>query len=679
MRHVTRFTGVQRKGMALLLVVFIAFASLVLLTTLMASVAPRRTAVSNELQGDRALAVADGRIDSIMNTVNTLPQLGSGSVGNQPDADELQAAIVATWQGMLNGYAVDDPASSANAANVSTHFYHTTTNTWYAVWDSEGTPDHLMSIPGDTLLGYQVGATDTTTGVLALPVKNLSTGGFETSGVIGVDAACRTNNEWFEVDSNASYNDLPTDVWTIRASAYLLSRTGVVRTLEAKAEKNASFTVPTSTTSYDYTYNWFTDVDRFRSFSDYVFLDDFDVNFGKYAEVNGPVHANGTVNMGGWAKYPVTSTQHVTDYAVDGTSGNHDGRFSPLIPKKTLSWAKDVASPRYAVDHAPAVSWLQVDKALVGATPVPVPYPLETGIQDRATYYIDGNATITFSVESGVGKITINGTKYDMPATSGLDLYVYVVGKATVKGTVLGSCVVGASGDIELGGDVLYNTPPRTTEKSDFTDKRDFLGLVAGGNVVIPYSTFVADKNLIIDASMVADGWLGTDSAEWPWHNLNTEPATAPTLVVRGSMAAGDGSHMMATTQVTGGGVRQIKGYDLRQYNFDWNLKDLGVPDGFPTTGSLKTPQRTGVTKDSMLDAGIVSSDAEWNALESQLAGANASAYLVNPLVIGGRAYYAEQTVIGSPVTTWSWTGFVTSGMYRIGWKEQIGERVAAP
>jgi hypothetical protein len=676
MRHIHRFTGVQRKGMALLLVVFIAFASLVLLTTLMASVAPRRTTVSNELQADRALAVADGKIDLMMNTINTLPQV---NVNGQADENDVQTAIVASWEGMLNGYA-SDPMSSGNRDGVSTHFYHTTTNTWYAVWDTADTPDHLMNIPATTKLGYEVGATDSTTGtVLALTVKNLSTGGFETSGIIGVDDACRTNNEWFEVDTNARYNIVPTDVWTMQASAYSLSRTGIVKTLEAKAKKMVSVSTSEDPSS-SFIYNWFTSVDRSSSFSDYVFLDNFDVNFGKYSEVSGYIHANGTVNMGGWAKYPVTSTEHVTDYAVDGTSGNHDGRFS--LAQNSLTWAKLTAN-KYAVDHAPAVSWLAVDASLTGATPIRVPYPIETGMQDRAIdpYYIAGNATITFSIEGGVGKVTINGTKYDMPANG----VIYVQGNATVRGGnsgasppvpgVLGSCIVGASGNVYLAGDILYNTPPRTDENSLLPQSADFLGLVAGGNVVIPYSTFVADKNLIIDAAMVADGWLGTDSSEWPWHNLNTSPSTAPTLVVRGSMAAGDGSRMMATTQVTGGGVRQIKGYDLRQYSFDWNLKQLGVPDGFPTTGTATVSTETGVTAASLLHYGIVSSLTEGEAIISQLT--NPSTHpLGSPLVVGGRAYYAKATVVPGP-STWEGTGFVTSGMYRIGWKEQIGDRVA--
>jgi hypothetical protein len=667
MRHIHRSTGVQRKGMALLLVVFIAFASLVLLTTLMASVAPRRTTVSNELQADRALAVADGKIDLMMNTINTLPQV---NVNGQADENDVQTAIVASWEGMLNGYA-GDPMSSGNADGVSTHFYHTTTNTWYAVWDNADTPDHLMNIPATTKLGYQVGPTDSTTGtVLALMVKNLSTGGFEPSGIIAVDDACRTNNEWFEVDTNARYNIVPTDVWTMQASAYSLSRRDIVRTLEAKAEKSVNVDTTSQTTSTP-VYNWFTSIDRSSSFSDYVFLDNFDVNFGKYSEVSGYIHANGTVNMGGWAKYPVTSTDHVTDYAVDGSSGNHDGRFSTA--KKDLAWAKLTAN-KYAVDHAPAVPWLQVDVALIGASAVYKPF-IETGIQDRAIdpYYISGNATITFSIESGAGKVTINGTKYDVPAAS--DLYIFVTGNATVKGDVLGSCVVGASGNVYLAGDILYNTPPRTDENGAMPQSTDFLGLVAGGNVVIPYSTFVADKNLIIDAAMVADGWLGTDSSEWPWHNLKTD-SSAPTLVVRGSMAAGDGSHMMATTQVTSGGVRQIKGYDLRQYSFDWNLKQLGVPDGFPTTGTGTTSTETGVTAASLLHYGIVTSLTEGETLVNQLT--NPSTHpSSSPLVIGGRAYYAKQTGTTSPVTTWSGTGFVTSGMYRIGWKEQIGDRVA--
>lgn len=645
MRHIRRFAVLQRKGMALLLVMFVAFASLVLLTTLFASVAPRRASVSGELQADRALAVADGKIDLIMNTINTFPQL---SVSGYVDENSAQAAIVAGWEGMLNGYA-SDSNSLTNASNVSTYFYHTTTDTWYAAWNIIDTSYHLMSIPAATKLGREVGPADITSDtVLALRVWNLSTNTLEPSSIIEIDSNCRTNNEWFEVDTNASYNDTPTDVWTMRASAYLLSRTGIVRTLEAKAAKKVN---AEKVAEYNW---WYTSVTRSPAFSDYVFLDNFDVNFGKYAEVNGPVRANGTVNMGGWAKYPVTSTEHVTDIAVDDGNRN-DGRFG--LDKKSLSWAKQTING-YAVDHAPPISWLEVDKALVGSNPERA-FGADTGMQDKAIepYYVDGNATLTFSVVSGVGKVTIkigtgSSTTYDMP-TNGV---IYVKGNATVKGNVKGSCMVGASGNISLGGDILYNTQPRTGENDPLTTSHDFLGLVANGNIVIPYSTYQADKHLIIDGAMVADGWLGTDSDDWSWHNLNTNPSTAPTLVVRGSMAAGNGQHMMVTFSGS-----QIKGYDMRQYNFDWNLKQLGVPDGFPTTGSGTTvPTETGVTDETLLN---------------QLKLTDPSMHPVgNPVNINGTAYYAREVTAGG--TSTSWNGFVTNGMYRIGWKEQIGEPV---
>jgi hypothetical protein len=304
-------------------------------------------------------------------------------------------------------------------------------------------------------------------------------------------------------------------------------------------------------------------------------------------------------------------------------------------------------------------------------------------MQDKAVepYWVNGNATITFSIESGIGKVTINGTKYDLP-TNGI---IYVEGNATVRalpkgedlppgqlGNFMGSCMVGAHGNVYIGGDILYNTPPRTAENAPSTERPDFLGLVANGNLVIPYSTYQADKRLIIEAAMVADGWLGTDPNEWPWHNLNSNPSTAPTLVVRGSMAAGDGSHLFATTRNNG---TEIKGYDLRQYNFDWNLKQVGVPVGFPTTTSETVSTETVVTEASMLKYGIVSSHAEYETLLGQLT--NPSAHVSSPLSVNGRAYYAKSTEVPGP-STYEGTGFVTAGMYRLGWKEQMGEPVGS-
>jgi hypothetical protein len=684
MRHVYRFTGLQRKGMALLLVVFVAFASLILLTTLLGSIAPRRASVLGEVQADRALALADGKIDLLMSTINTLPQV---NVDGGTDANQIQAAIISGWEGMLNGY-VSNPTGGANGTNVSTYFYHATSDTWYAVWDK--TANHLMSIPAGTKLGREVSSAEETDTVLALGLKNLSNGNIDAGAITSIDGNCLTNNEWFEVDSNASYSLTPTDVWTIKASAYMLSKPGIVRTLEARAEKNVNIaTTPHTTTTTTNVYNWFTTVTEYRSFSDYVFLDNFDVNFGKYAEVNGAVHANGTVNMGGWGKFPITSTEHVTAVAVD--NGNAlDGRFGP--DKLVLDWAKanqDTNGDYYAEDHAALVDWLAIDESLFGkhqsgdAELIRNPLDPNGGMQDKAfePYYRDRDATITFSVEDGVGKVTINGTMYNMPSNG----IIYVQGNATIRGEVLGSCMVGTSGNISIAGDILYTTPPRTKETDRFTDSRDFLGLVAKGNVVIPYSTFVGDKNLEIDAAMVADGWLGTDpSVAWVWHDLNTDATTAPTLVLKGSMAAGSGEHMLATTQVVSRWVEsgywttdrrgrrvwhdtseyvdvpQIKGYDLRQYNFDWNLKQLGVPALFPVNNS-----------------------GPMGAEEHGLTPAEAAALgLTNPQLhpkgnpLG--AYYAKLTSSSTTVTgtTYSGTGLVDGGVYRIGWKEQIGEPV---
>lgn len=673
MRHTRRFAVLQRKGMALLLVMFIAFASLVLLTTLLSSVAPRRASVSGEVQADRALAVADGKIDLIMTTINTLPQV---NVDGQADANAVQAAVIAGYEGALNGYD-SDPNSLANASSVSTYFYHTTTNTWYSVWNDtpdEVNPDgHLMSIPATTKLGHEVGLTESASGtVLALGVKDLSDGTLKTGGIIGFDSKCRTNNEWFEADSNASY-DPPTKTWTIKTSAYLLSVTGIVRTLEAKAQKqvsNSAIEDPSRTV----TYNWYTSVNRHWTFSDYVFLYNFSADLGQNAEIHGRVHVNGTVDMGGWAFDPVSATVQVTDIATDD-SNNHDGRFR--ADKKSVTWAHQNG---YAVYPAAKIDWLAVDNALVGSNPARA-FGADTGMQDKAMvpYYVDmngtGTATITFSIESGAGKVTINNTKYDMP-TNGI---IYVRGNATVKGGnsgatppvpgVLGSCMVGTSGNINLGGDILYNTPPRTGEDDPLTASQDFLGLVANGNIVIPYSTFQADKNLVLDASMVSDGWMGVNATDWQWHDLNTNQDTAPTLVVRGSMSKGDGANAFTSSQtitrrVNGYNVnvQQIKGYDLRQYNFDWNLKQVQdlVPAGFPTTGSGTVSTETAVLPGDSVLAQLTNPSAHPKG---------------NPLVINGKAYYARATTVEGP-STWYGTGFVATGMFRIGWKEQVGEPV---
>ncbi len=664
----------HRRGFAMIFVVLIALAMVIPAMILASSAVSRRKIVSGEAVSDRAISIADAKIDSIMNTINTFPQV---NVSGQSDENAVQKAIIACWEGMLNGY-TNNPYDPQNSENVLTYFYNSSTDTWYVLWN--GTENHVMNVPKGTKVGREISPTDSTSGtVLEMPVKNLNTGVYENKTIIQIDPDCRTNNVWFEVDTNSNYNKNPSDIWTITVTSYMLSKPSIIRTVQAKAEKvvkiKSSFE---PTTKYEY--NWYTKVNRHIYFSDYVFLDNFDVNFGKYSTTTGPIRANGTVNMGGWATYPVYSSKNITDKAVDDYN-NHDGRFGPN--KNTLKWAR---KHNYANEYQSKIDFLKVDQALTGTNPAR-DQANDTGLQDKAfdQYYVDRDATIVFSVVTDsngnkVGKVTINGNTYDMPPNG----IIYVEGDAKVKGNVIGRCIIGSSGNIYISGDITYNTPPRTSEDDPFPDNSDFepdfLGLVAKDNVLIPYSTYQSDKHLKIDAAIVAGCCFGINPNDWPGHYLNADPndPNAPTLVVKGAIAAGDGTLMPAYVYRTWLNQIEIKGYDLRQYNFDWNLKQVGVPQGFPTTGFSSTKKvETIVTYKTMQQYGIVNSEEEYLQLKNYLTHQDASKHGEdNPVTYNGRQFYAKVTRTQITDITWSGTGLVTNGMYRVSWKEQIANPV---
>jgi len=95
-----------------------------------------------------------------------------------------------------------------------------------------------------------------------------------------------------------------------------------------------------------------------------------------------------------------------------------------------------------------------------------------------ADYYVNGNATVVFNAN---GTVTINGTNKPMPANG----IIYIDGTATVSGTVLGQCTVGAA-KINIGGNIVYVTPPARTVMPMFPLAQTCLGLYLTGTSPLP-------------------------------------------------------------------------------------------------------------------------------------------------------------------------------------------------
>ena len=297
MRGFRHFGWKQRKGIALLLVMFIAFASLILLTTLFSSLAPRSLSVRGQAQSDRALAVADGTVDRLLDQINNTGL--SYSVVTPESQTAVGEALVTQLLVGINGGTVGDSYATVSA-NVRRYFYDIQTDTYYVLKND---------------------ADPVATGTLT----NLSTGGDVTGGLQGIDLTYATDNRWFELNANAKYwiNPGTPDTWEIAATAFNLSNPDVKRTIRAEAQRGDITTTPVSTANG----NWFVSATTTTNwFSDYSGLYHSKVNFGRFEVVTGYVRSDSDLNMGGWAKDKASAHGTVTDIAIDD-SNRHDGRF----------------------------------------------------------------------------------------------------------------------------------------------------------------------------------------------------------------------------------------------------------------------------------------------------------------------------------------------------------------
>jgi hypothetical protein len=664
----------SKKGFALILVILIAAAMMIPVLMLLSSTIPRRTNVTGEAVSDRSLVLADSTVDRILDTINTFPfTYNFTMIGAVPDPDdppedpilETEAVehCISYYISQLNG---GDPYLNSYdniSEYVSTYLYNLDTQEYYVVWDSTITSDFPIGhIANVSFVGPDGSIAQTGN------IKNLSTNAVSSLPFTNIDADYKTDNLWVEIDTNSKYwywSDKP-DEWTITTTACLLSKPEIKRTIEASAsrgELSTDFTPGTPGTAYG---NWFTREDVPQYFSDFAGLYHTKVYFGRFESTRGMIRGDNDVWMGGWAEDPIYASGTVTDMAID--DGNrHDGRFGvdpndPTKPAGNLAWAK-TNDPKYAVDGYPAAVWPNGDLALKGATAIRKPLA-ETGLQDKALddYYVNGNATIVFSVDGdGFSWVTINGNKLPMPSNGA----IYVEGTATVSGTVEGRCTVGAGGNINIGGNIVYNTPPIVDEDEIPPilpeDPPDSLGLIAYSNIVIPKSTFDANHHLQVDAAMLAvHGWFGIDS-NTSWHTINGSGEYE--AYWNGCQAMWNTSNAPAI--VSGSSV---KGYDIQHTYFDWNLYVFGPPPFYPATGQTWTDKYVIV-----LEEGII--DALRDLKKDQLTPTGNPSYPYT-YEYGGVTYYFDGN-FGTPGTPGSATASISkTALYRITWKEQIAKPV---
>lgn len=672
----------SKKGFALIFVIIIAAAMMIPVLMLLSSAAPRKTAVTGEAVSDRALSLADSTVDNILNQINTFPFTVSAKTKildyNPEDPDSgtadlstqlTQQYVIYSYISQLNGGVVpsipDDitNSSAVNAflaacdsikENISTYLYNLETQEYYAVWDTFNNKIKNVSAVGPD----GVIKDESTT------LMSLTSGSTTTMKALDPDLSYKTDNVWVEIDTNTQYWPGEPDKWMITATAYLLSKPEIKRTVQAVASRGEI----TSTNGQYADGTWYmhdttTVTVPGHSFADYSGLYHTKVYFGRYETTKGPIRSDSNVYMGGWAEDPVLANGHVYDEAVDDYNGNHDGRFGP--DKKNLTWAKNNG---YAVEGYPPADWARVDRALYGSNAVRNPTDPNGGIQDKvlSDYYVNGSATIVFSVVNGVGKVTINGVMKDLPPNG----IIFVEGTAIVSGKVKGQCTVGAKW-INIGGNIIYNTPPRTDRNAPIPEHPDLLGLVSSGDITIPTSTFNNYHHLQVDAAMITgNGSFGIDENAPP-HII--DPSGKYEAWWNGCQAMWNTSNAPAIYL----GNNKVRGYEVQHTNYDWNLRDYGVPPYFPTTSATEEYS-------DLIDQWPVVSDSFVKAHLTGLTKEQLEPYkLATPVDAGGGLllyykynYNGVDYYYGNDFG-WGVTSSIgKTPLYRITWKEIIAEPI---
>lgn len=147
---------------------------------------------------------------------------------------------------------------------------------------------------------------------------------------------------------------------------------------------------------------------------------------------------------------------------------------------------------------------------------------------------------------------------------------VYVEGGTlAVQGTLKGQLTLGCEKDIRIVNSVTYADNPQRNPNS-----KDLLGIVAGGNVVVPRE---APENLRVDGSIMAiNRSFGVE--DW-WQR----PPKGKLTVYGGIIQANRGP----VGSFNGNTGTKLSGY-TKDYHYDPRLKGMNPP-AFPMTGDYKT------------------------------------------------------------------------------------------
>ena len=360
------------EGVALLMVILIAALAFVGVVAALSFIRPRNAIVKGESASDRALSVADCTVDQLLNAVNRLG-FAFGSVSATGSTATLATTAV------VNQALADVNGGIVNGTRV---IYVRTNGDMYTLGLPTGSyPGQLVSWPiassGEVLRG---------------------------AALSNIDTAYATDNEWFEVDAQVTYDveTIVPDSWTIEATAYNISTPDIKRTVLAQA-RHGDITTTANMGAKPANGQWYTYTVSSTStphfFCDYAGMYVDDVYFGKYDVTRCPIFSSANLHMGGWAIDAVYSAGTVSADALDG--GGDDGRFG-TADEKGKAWTLSQAITKgLANSHQTPPTWPNGDTALYGSSIDKS--ASDTSIQDvcLSDYYINGGTTntVVFSAE----------------------------------------------------------------------------------------------------------------------------------------------------------------------------------------------------------------------------------------------------------------------------------------
>jgi hypothetical protein len=297
-----------------------------------------------------------------------------------------------------------------------------------------------------------------------------------------------------------------------------------------------------------------------ESFARYAYFTDAEVSSGAEPiyfvsadRITGPTHTNGYYSFSGTPRFSsVVSSANSGDPLYNGglyVQGGRNYSDRSLFYHYRSGYAQDRPSP---LDDSPTFSFS-------GAQP-PIPLPTTSAsISALADLRVQGDATLTFS---SAGTVLIHQNGHHDTAWPTASTTIYVVGTATVQGTVAGRVTVGASNGIDVVDNLVYR------------DKtQDVLGLISDTQIRVataPYS----QKDIEIDAAIMAlQGSFTVANYDSGVYRGTLHVFGGITQKYRGPVGTFSGSGQVST------------GY-VKDYVYDDRLVNLPPPN-FPTTGKV--------------------------------------------------------------------------------------------